>query len=198
EATATNMLLAIYEDDLSEPPHRGDGTAGDRTTTSPAGEVPAAAPAQDTLETETLEDSDADQDAQGGNAAHDAQGPLRAPRNGGVTDSLLFRQAFAGYDHKQLLDCATYHVFNIGTFLLLIPAGHEEAGKPTTAWTANLGRDKVRHVQHAPVGLDGRPYKLDPVGFSDVLRRRHLQRPLGTSLNDDNPGHKYGPPSDGD
>ncbi|XP_037285298.1 uncharacterized protein LOC119178211 isoform X3 [Rhipicephalus microplus] len=52
----------------------------------------------------------------------------------------------------------------IGTFLLLIPAGHEEAGKPTTAWTANLGRDKARHVQHAPVGLDGRPYKLDPLG----------------------------------
>ncbi|KAH8034530.1 hypothetical protein HPB51_025449 [Rhipicephalus microplus] len=53
---------------------------------------------------------------------------------------------------------------NIGTFLLLIPAGHEEAGKPTTAWTANLGRDKARHVQYAPVGLDGRPYKLDPLG----------------------------------
>ncbi|KAL3179550.1 hypothetical protein MRX96_037934 [Rhipicephalus microplus] len=44
EATATNILLAIYEDDLSEPPHKGDGTAGDRTTTSLAGEVPAAAP----------------------------------------------------------------------------------------------------------------------------------------------------------
>ncbi|XP_075723606.1 uncharacterized protein LOC142765794 [Rhipicephalus microplus] len=86
EATATNMLLEIYEDELSHPPHRGDGTAGDRTTTSPAGEVPAAAPgvpaaapAQDTLETETIEDSDADQDSQGGNAAHDAQGPLLAP-----------------------------------------------------------------------------------------------------------------------
>ncbi|KAL3254346.1 hypothetical protein MRX96_054236 [Rhipicephalus microplus] len=44
EATATNLLLAIYEDDLSEPPHGGDGTAGDKTTTSPAGEEPAAAP----------------------------------------------------------------------------------------------------------------------------------------------------------
>ncbi|KAH8035924.1 hypothetical protein HPB51_011566 [Rhipicephalus microplus] len=80
------MLLAIYEDELSQPPHRGDGTAGDRTTTSPAGEVPAAAPgvsaaapAQDTLKTDIIEDSDADQDAQGGNAARDAQGPLRAP-----------------------------------------------------------------------------------------------------------------------
>ncbi|KAL3222177.1 hypothetical protein MRX96_028913 [Rhipicephalus microplus] len=30
--------------DLSEPPHREDGTAGDSTTTSPAGEVPAVAP----------------------------------------------------------------------------------------------------------------------------------------------------------
>ncbi|KAL3188366.1 hypothetical protein MRX96_023030 [Rhipicephalus microplus] len=56
------------------------------------------------------------------------------------------------------------YVVQIGTFLLLIPAGHEEAGKPTTAWTANPGRDKARHVQHAPVGMDGRPYKLDPLG----------------------------------
>ncbi|KAL3229900.1 hypothetical protein MRX96_023522 [Rhipicephalus microplus] len=83
---ATDLLLAICEDDLSEPPHRGDGTAGDRTTTSPAGEVPAAvpgvpaaAPAQDTLQAKTIEDSDPDQDAQGANAAHHAEGPLRAP-----------------------------------------------------------------------------------------------------------------------
>ncbi|KAH8038989.1 hypothetical protein HPB51_004667 [Rhipicephalus microplus] len=48
EATATNLLLAIYEDDLSEPPHG----------------------AQDTLEAETIEDSDADQHS---------QGPLRVP-----------------------------------------------------------------------------------------------------------------------
>ncbi|XP_075725646.1 uncharacterized protein LOC142767568 isoform X3 [Rhipicephalus microplus] len=86
EAKATHLLLAIHEDDLSEPPHRGDRTAGDSTTTSPAGEVPAAAPsvpaaapAQDTLQAETIEDSDADQGTQGPNAAHDAQGPLRAP-----------------------------------------------------------------------------------------------------------------------
>ncbi|XP_075725648.1 uncharacterized protein LOC142767568 isoform X4 [Rhipicephalus microplus] len=34
---------------------------------------------QDTLQAETIEDSDADQGTQGPNAAHDAQGPLRAP-----------------------------------------------------------------------------------------------------------------------
>ncbi|XP_077550644.1 uncharacterized protein LOC144163819 [Haemaphysalis longicornis] len=56
------------------------------------------------------------------------------------------------------------YIVQIGTFLLLIPAGHEGAGKPMTAWTANPGRDKARDVQHAPVGLDGRPYKLDPFG----------------------------------
>ncbi|XP_075749937.1 uncharacterized protein LOC142814665 [Rhipicephalus microplus] len=98
------MLLAIYEDDLSEPPHRGDGTAGDRTTTSPAGEVPAAAPAQDTLETDTIEDSDADQDAQGGNAAHDAQGPLRAPERQRYRQSAVSTGTQAMLKFKNITD----------------------------------------------------------------------------------------------
>ncbi|KAL3187897.1 hypothetical protein MRX96_000514 [Rhipicephalus microplus] len=111
EATATNMLLAIYEDELSQPPYRdrGDGTAGDRTTTSPAGEVPAAAPgvpaaapAQDTLETDTIEDSDADQEAQGGNAAHDAQGPLRA------RERRRCRQSAVPTEASRPLDCSCF------------------------------------------------------------------------------------------
>ncbi|KAL3222013.1 hypothetical protein MRX96_029005 [Rhipicephalus microplus] len=86
------------------------------------------------------------------------------------------------------------YVVQISTFLLLIPAGHEEAGKPTTAWTANPGRDKARHVQHAPVGLDGRPYKLDPLGSATYCADAIFSAPLGASLNVDNPGYKYGPP----
>ncbi|KAL3243087.1 hypothetical protein MRX96_047615 [Rhipicephalus microplus] len=70
------------------------------------------------------------------------------------------------------------YVVQIGTFLRLIPAGHEEAGKPTTAWTANPGRDKARHVQHAPVGLDGRPYKLDPLGSATYCADAIFSAPL--------------------
>ncbi|XP_077564723.1 uncharacterized protein LOC144180217 [Haemaphysalis longicornis] len=56
------------------------------------------------------------------------------------------------------------YILQIGTFLLLIPAGREGASNSTTAWTADPDHDKARHVPNAPVGLDGRPYKLDPLG----------------------------------
>ncbi|KAL3193912.1 hypothetical protein MRX96_000194 [Rhipicephalus microplus] len=74
------------------------------------------------------------------------------------------------------------YVVQIGTFLLLILAGHEEAGKPTTAWTANPGRDKARHVQHAPIGLDGRPYKLDPLGSATYCADAIFSAPLVNAM----------------
>ncbi|KAL3255393.1 hypothetical protein MRX96_017306 [Rhipicephalus microplus] len=72
-------------------------------------------------------------------------------------------------------------IMKIGTFLLLIPAGHEEAGKPTTAWTANPGRDKARHVHHAPVGMDGRPFKLDPLGSATYCADAIFSAPSGAT-----------------
>ncbi|KAL3188984.1 hypothetical protein MRX96_003131 [Rhipicephalus microplus] len=97
EATATNMLLAIYEDELSQPPYRdrGDGTAGDRTTTSPAGEVPAAAP-------------DVPAATPGGSRGATLLMMLKGPfvrRNGGVADSLLFRQES---EASRPLDCSCF------------------------------------------------------------------------------------------
>lgn len=67
EPTASDVLLSMYDGEPIQSPLNGThATAGDSSITSPAEEVPAAAPARDT--SQNLDDSDAD---------HEAQRPIR-------------------------------------------------------------------------------------------------------------------------
>ncbi|KAL3184108.1 hypothetical protein MRX96_006213 [Rhipicephalus microplus] len=102
-----------------------------------------------------------------------------------------------GYAREQSSNPLLF-AMQIGTFLLLILAGHEEAGKPTTAWTANPGRDKARHVQHAPIGLDGRPYKLNPLGSATYCGDAIFSAPSVPHSTSTTLDINTAPPSDGD